>query len=349
MTQADAVPVIEGYLAKLRLALDSAGAADVDDLVAEVRSMLVDAAGDDAERAASEIERLGGPEALATGILAERGVGTSSGMSTAEWWRMGIAVPIDIVIGVSVPLAVLVPLYRAFVSAQGPWLGGARFYGIAAGIALFAGSLVWPWWVWRPWREGGLRTTAGMAITGISVVRAPGFRQVVRTRDLADLGLRSASRSPVVGWVTFLGALALLAFATLGALPAGTAAPRAVPDGALVIRRPDPRFDIAGVKSVAATVYGDAVGGRGEAGSRLVLDGALPDYERLVARAQTGDIQAFSVGGASETAPGVWEVTVTEKSGAGEATVRLTVGTRVTLLARDSQTADLVVTAIEGP
>lgn len=207
MTSPSAADLIESYIARLRTELTSVGAAEADDLAAEVRSMLADAAGDDPDRATAEIAALGEPAELAAGILAERGLSPEGAMSSAEWWRMGIAVPIDITIGVSVPVAAFLPFYLAFAAPVRP--DAAVLIALSA---LLLGALVWPWYVWRPWRTGGSSATAGMAIMGISVVRAPGFWRVVRTEDLAALGLTPARRSRLTAAIPILFAIALVAW-----------------------------------------------------------------------------------------------------------------------------------------
>lgn len=347
MIRPESVSLIETYLAKLRLELDSAGAADVDDIVAEVRSLLVDAAGDDLGLAEAEIGRLGTPADLAAGVLAEHGLDSSAGVPTADWWRMGAAAPIDIVVGVSVPLAILVPLYRAVVSVQGPLSEGAALPALLAGGALLAGSLYWPWWVWRPWREGGLRTSAGMAITGISVARAPGFRRVVRTKDLAALGLRSAGRRPLVGWATFIGALVLLTFAFVAGPGLDWGAP--APAAPRAASRSDIAASIADqdtlLQAAVTTFYEDLLAGRGDAASRSVADSALSDFRGLSDRARAEKVGSFSIESASETAPGVWDVLVDETSPAGTRRVRLTLNLRVTLFA-GTQRGDFLITGI---
>jgi uncharacterized membrane protein len=137
--------LIEGYIARLKAELDFLGAAEAHELVSEVRSLLVDAAGDDAERAAAEIAKFGEPAELAAGILAERGLSADGGMTPADWWRMGIAAPIDIAIGLSVPLAALVPTYGVWRAA-----GTVAWPFTIAVTLFFAGTLLWPFYAWRP-------------------------------------------------------------------------------------------------------------------------------------------------------------------------------------------------------
>jgi uncharacterized membrane protein len=147
--------LIDAYLQKLELELIGLGAAGADDVLAEIRSLLVEAAADDPDRAETEIARFGDPAELAVGMLAERGLSPEGGMSAAAWWRMGVAVPIDIAIGLSVPLAALYPTW--FIGRL-MLAGGAQLWVFLVCLVAFAlGGVWWPWYVWRPWRTSSPR------------------------------------------------------------------------------------------------------------------------------------------------------------------------------------------------
>ncbi len=180
--------IVEEYLSRLRAELVAAGAEDTDEIVAEIRSLLIEAAGDDRDVAASETGRLGEPAELARGILVERGLDASAGLSSGVWWRLGIAAPIDLAIGLAVPIAAAVPLYVA------AWFGQPRLASIAIAIALGTAAVAWPFFIWRPWRRGGRILSPGMTLTGLAVVRAPGFWRLVRIDELAAMGLAPRRR-----------------------------------------------------------------------------------------------------------------------------------------------------------
>ncbi len=206
--------IIESYLSRLRSELTAVGAEDADDVVAEIRSVLTEAAGDDAEAAAAETERLGEPGDLARGILVERGLDPAAGMASGTWWRLGIAAPVDIAIGMAVPLAAAVPLYVV------GWFGEPRGMSIAIAVALGAVALAWPFFIWRPWRRGGRSLSPGMTLTGLAVVRAPGFWRLVRIDELKAMGL--APRRRVAGAVvSAVVAVALIAGTSLVGLDFG--------------------------------------------------------------------------------------------------------------------------------
>jgi hypothetical protein len=347
MSARTSAELIEGYITRLKAELTFLGAAEAADLVAEIRSLLVDAAGDDPERAAAEIEKIGEPAQLAAGILAEKGLSPADGMSTAEWWRMGIAVPIDIAIGLSVPLAAAFPL--SVIAAE-----IARGNGVPAGplpyamVAFFLGALVWPWYVWGPWRTGGPRATAGMAITGLTVVRAPGFRRVVRSRDLAALGMRPPRRSRLSGLVAL--AVAGILLILLGSV---AGAPWSSPTAAFE--------DVAGSReaqrqSVVDTVdqmYDSLVRlGTDVLGERYVQDPALSSYELLIRRAKEEQISAYEIGEPTRLSPCAWKVPVTEKTARGTHKVTFVLTLRVVISPGDENrvgwTPDWVIYEIAG-
>jgi hypothetical protein len=204
---------IETYAARLRAELVTAGAGDADDLVSEIRSMLTEAAGDDATSAAREIERLGEPAELARTILAERGPAGSSGMPAAVWWRLGAGAAIDLVVGVAVPVVAAVPLVLFGLAAQ------PRVLGVIVVVLLGLATLAWPFFIWRPWRRGGRSLSPGMALTGLAVVRGPGDWRLVRIGALPAMGL--APRRHVVAAALITLAAVLLIAAVLAVLVLG--------------------------------------------------------------------------------------------------------------------------------
>lgn len=202
--------IVESYLSRLRAELAAVGAGDTDDLVAEVRSLLIDAAGDDPEVAEAETARLGEPAELARGILAERGLDASTGMSTGVWWRLGLAAPIDIAIGLALPAAAALPLWAVARFGQ----PRAASIAIAAGLGLT--TLAWPFFIWRPWRRGGRTLSPGMTLTGLAVVRAPGFWRLARIDELAAMGLSPGRRIASAVVVALLAAAMLAAAVVVG-------------------------------------------------------------------------------------------------------------------------------------
>ncbi len=194
------------YLSRLRAELAAAGAEDTDDLVAEIRSVLTDAAGDDAEAASAETARLGEPAELARGILAERGLDSSAAVSQGTWWRLGLAAPIDIAIGLAPVLVAALPLYTMI------RFGQPRVASIAIALALSLAVLAWPFFLWRPWRRGGGALSPGMTLTGLAVVRAPGFWRLARIDELGAMGLAPRRR------VTVAAVVALVGFGLLGGI-----------------------------------------------------------------------------------------------------------------------------------
>lgn len=202
--------VLKEYLSQLRGELVAAGAPDADDLVAEIRSLVSEAAGDDPDAVALEIDRLGGAPELARGILAERGIDVSQGVPAGVWWRLGLAAPLDIAIGLSLPLAAALPIYAVAVA------GEPRFLSVAMAAGLALAALAWPFFLWRPWRRGGRVLTPGMALTGLAVVRTPGFWRLARLSDLEAMGLAPRRRIALSTAITVLAAVLLVAAIAIG-------------------------------------------------------------------------------------------------------------------------------------
>jgi hypothetical protein len=208
--------VLEGYLSNLRSELVAAGAPDADDLVAEVRSLVTEAAGDDTGGVVIEIERLGDAAELARGILAERGLDASEGVRAGVWWRLGIAAPLDLAVGVSLPLAAALPIYAVAAA------GEPRMVSIAMAVVLTLAVLAWPFFLWRPWRRGGRTLTPGMALTGLAVVRAPGFWRLTLLRDLEAMGLAPRRRIALSTAMTLVAAVLLAGAIGIGFDAGGT-------------------------------------------------------------------------------------------------------------------------------
>jgi uncharacterized membrane protein len=331
--------LIEGYIARLKAELDFLGAAEAHELVSEVRSLLVDAAGDDAERAAAEIAKFGEPAELAAGILAERGLSADGGMTPADWWRMGIAAPIDIAIGLSVPLAALVPTYGVWRAA-----GTVAWPFTIAVTLFFAGTLLWPFYAWRPWWVGGRRLSAGMSLTGITVVRAPGFRRVVRTSDLAGMGLPKPTR----GWVSGAAALLLAAaLITFSGSWVGSMVSNISPDAWFQeLAGPDAEQAMA-ARGAADYLYDCVVKGWPEQARDSMTVGGLMNFDEFVTRAKADGLVSYAVGEPVRLGPGVWDVPVVEKTRSGDRTVTVTVNLRV-LVAVQGWQSDWVITEIRG-
>lgn len=315
-----AADLIATYIARLKAELSFLGTAEANDLADEIRSLLTEAAHDDADRAAAEIAKFGEPAQLAAGILAERGVSASEGMSTAQWWRMGVAVPLDIFVGLAVPAAVAVPCYA--IAANGE----PRAWSIALGAAVFACAVAWAWYVWKPWRVGGPRRTAGMALTGLAVVRAPGFRRVVRAKDLEALGLRT-SRASATGLLAVAVALVMVSLLSYESyLMLETQAPRAVFErtaGTEAEQRQQVTQVITSIYD-SQVMFGEVVGGEG-----AVSPIALPAYQTLLARAKKEKLSAYKLGDLTRISLGAWRLPVTETTSLGTHEVVFTITLRI--------------------
>ncbi len=341
--------IIENYLSRLRSELTSAGAADADDVVAEIRSLLTEAAGDDARAAEAQTARLGEPAELARGILAERGLDPAAGMASGTWWRLGIAAPVDIAIGLAVPLAAALPLYVA------GWFGQPRAMSIVIAVVLGAAALAWPFFIWRPWRRGGRSLSPGMTLTGLAVVRAPGFWRLVRIEELRALGLAPRRRVGLAVIVALVAVL-LIAGASLVGLDFGGSwlaaaaisaeySGKTVGGGVPIDKQ---------LESVVTQVYNGLMGAPGpditSASSYVSPEGAL-DLQPLWARIAEKDIRTVRLATPEQIKPGVYRVEVTElaRGANGEVPVgssTFTLGQRQWLRA-DGVGSDWVVVGID--
>lgn len=342
--------LIEAYLARLRVELAGLGAADAGDLLAEVRSLLIDAAGDDPDSAEAEIARFGDPEALAASILAERGAAAETGMSGGAWWRMGIAVPLDILIGIAVPAVVAFPAYM--IAAYGQ----PRLWGVALGIAGGAAALLWPWYVWRPWRRGGRAVSPGMALTGLAVVRTPGSWRVVRWSELGTMGI-SRRRNRIAAVAITVLAAALLA----GSLSLGLDRGRSWLSAAIVA---DEHASVDGpgwsltqqLQSVADGVYNGLQNVPSESAMAIPMQYLTPDSSpqlpALRDRVRGKRIIATRIGTPVPISPGVYRVEVREyldesaKDQVGSST--FTMGRRVVAEVQDMSWDWAVVEIVVG-
>lgn len=326
MSARTAASLVETYLAQLRIELTFLGASEQDELVAEIRSLLVEAAGDDPEQAAVQIERFGSPAELATGILAEKGLAGGGAMTPAEWWRLGIAAPVDIAIGLSAPVAAFFPAYLTLTAVIENHLTTAWPYAIAV-LAFFVGSLAWPWYVWRPWRTGGPRVTAGMALTGIAVVRAPGFRRIVRWADLAALGLPAPKRGRISAVAMVLFAVMLVSWAAQMGFQAvaGSTPLRAIEQFAGTEAEQKLQVaDLAGQMYDSLVTSGSDVGGESR-----VSGSAVPMYRALVLRARQEKLTSYEMDEPTWISAGAWRVRVTERTARGTHVVSLTCTLRI--------------------
>lgn len=343
---------IEAYVSRLKAELAFLGATEADDLVAEVRSLLAEAAACDPERLESKIARFGEPAELAAAILAEKGLSPAQGMSTAEWWRMGIAVPLDIAIGLVVPAAMAFPAYWIATVAE------PRSWAVLLAIAVCTTAIAWAWWVWRPWRTGGLRRTAGMTLTGLSVVRAPGFRKVVRSRDLAALGMRPPAGGSTLGLVALLVAILML-----GMLGAQALLALGDPLPATVVERTGAVFSAAAgpqaeqrrqVVQVLDQMYGSlATFGVDALDGRQVVGQTVWAYDIIVRRTQEEKLVSYEIAEPRRVSIGAWKAAVTEKTATATRRVDYTLVLRLDLRPADTaggfdHTADWVIYEITG-
>lgn len=339
--------VVEEYLSRLRSELSAAGAEDTDELVAEIRSLLDEATAEDPAAAAFEIERLGDPAELARAILAERGLDAAAGMSPGVWWRLGIAAPVDLAIGLAVPAAAAVPLYVAAVFGQ------PRGLSLAIAVALGVATLVWPFFVWRPWRTGGRTLSPGMTLTGLAVVRAPGAWRLVRLAELEALGLAPRRRTALAVVVALFSAVLLVGASVIpldvGGAWLADAAISAEFSGATVGGGVPIATQLQGVIEQVYIGLMGATGSEMSTARPYVAPEASSELEDLWTRVEGEGIRSVRIGEPRQIATGVYRFEVDEFADPGAnrvGTATFIVGRRMWLRA-DGIGSDWVVIGIE--
>ena len=314
---AEAALAIERYVRGLRSELSLLGAAEADDMLGDVRAMLVDAAHADPERAFAEMDRLGEPSELAATLLAERGIAPTGGIPTASWWRLGTAAVIDIFVGIALPVAVAVALYDSLWSAFAANDGVApRLLTLVLVAGVLALASVLSWRYWSPWRTPGRAATPGMRLAGIAFVRIGGSRAVVGTTELKAAGIRPPTRTLFSAGVA-VGFAVLALAAAVWMVSAGALDPA----GAGLVTRfaGSPEIQRDGVSTAVLQLYQAAVRTSSEMRTWPTVAEPGPDAAKLEAAltARYGSKsrvsgQPFQIDGMSNPQLGVWTVAVTE-------------------------------------
>ena len=179
-----------------------------------------------------------------------------------------------------------------------------------AGVAL-TGAMAWNYW--KPWREGGTRSTVGMTLTGISVVRVGASRTVALTSDLKSAGLAHGARGRAGSVVTLVLALGILAFAgSYVVSSADTGHPERRTAGG---RR---RSQQAQVRDTLSSFYESLIGpveGDPGAPARYLNPNGLgvEPLASALQRMETPKLHSYAIGAMTSPEPGVWIVTVDER------------------------------------
>lgn len=329
MTDERAALLITAYADGLRRELALLGASEITDSVSEIVAMLRDASEGDPEVVAAEIENLGPPEELARTILEQHGLHTGPGTPAPSWWRLGVAAPIDILVGLALPIS---SAFFAVALAVGS-AGSETEYVIKMGLSALAivGSVITAivaWRYWEPWREGGTHNTIGMTIAGISVVRVGSTRTIALTSDLKAAGLAHGGRNRIaatlVAVVTFLILASALTFLVQSADTGYPKVSVLAGDTASQQEQVRSRLDgfyqglIANPTPDAAWVA-DYVGVNG-------MD--APQMRSVIADMATPAFLSYTVRSIDSPEPGVWVVKVDEKRAGGIRAMTVTVGLR---------------------
>ena len=317
MTDERAALLITAYAEGLRRELALLGASEITDSVSEIVAMLRDASEGDPEAAAAEIDRLGAPEELARTILEQHGLEPGTGTPAPSWWRVGVAAPIDILVGLALPLAAAAFALAFTVVGAPATEGEAVFRLIAAACSLvglaLTGAMAWNYW--KPWREGGTPSTVGMTLAGISVVRLGGTRSIALTADLKSAGLAHGGRSRAGSIVTLVLALGILVWAASFVL---TTADTGMPNvERLAGNAESQRAQVTDtLTSFYESLIGPVEGDPGAPARYLNPNGlGVEPLASALERMATPRLTSYSIGSMTSPEPGVWVVTVDEYRG----------------------------------
>lgn len=175
---------IDGYLARLRTALEVLGPAEADEVVADVRALLRDATADAGGDEAAALVAFGSAEQFAAGVLEERGfLGESPKAPGASTGRRALAVTVDVALWLV--LAFLGLAYISLVPVTLTYAFSLQLLTPLIGAPILVGLLGLHTWRMVAGRRRSSAPSVGMRIAGLRCVQVGGERRIVRTRDLA--------------------------------------------------------------------------------------------------------------------------------------------------------------------
>ncbi len=203
----------EDFFLRLAKELEVLGPEETNDLVAEIRGHLAEAAKETSGDEYGALARFGSPEILAARILEERGVLPGGpGLPEAPAWMRWIARMMDVSIWMAVPLVLaLVPLTVYFwgPAAHTPLPGLNPLWLVFLWFLVAAVAAATGWWAIRR-RERPRATTTGMSIMGLRRVHIGESLRTVRVSQVPGV-----SHSPLGRIRPLLSALLALAMVVL--------------------------------------------------------------------------------------------------------------------------------------
>jgi hypothetical protein len=211
MTEAQSAT--ERFLEQLADGLEALGPDETNEVLAEIGSHLAEATAEAGGDETAALARFGGPDALATRILEERGVlAGGSALPQAPLWMQLVAFSTDAALWLSACAAVLLIgdlTDQHLFSFVGP-LGSVRFFSVWTPIVVAVAVAIW-WWTQKHRRWS--HATLGMRTMSLRRIRAGQTTRVVRKCDVPGLGRgRGARVAPVVGTLAVLAFLALFSY-----------------------------------------------------------------------------------------------------------------------------------------
>jgi uncharacterized membrane protein len=202
----------ERFLLELADGLEALGPAGSREVLMEVRSHLAEAIAEQHGDERAALAQFGPADQLAKRILEERGIlGIQPRLPEARSWRKILAILVDLLFWFFAVAILSVPfqyVVRERHTLHAGWIALASVYF----AALVVGS---GWWWLRPWLRSGYSTT-GMHVMGIQQVGVGEQTRVVRTHDIPDTRVWTASR--VISAVITVGFLVMLGWSLYGNL-----------------------------------------------------------------------------------------------------------------------------------
>jgi uncharacterized membrane protein len=171
---------LDDYLRRLAEELDALPPEDVRDIVAEIRSNVSESAVERGVGAQTVLDGYGAPAALATGILADRGMlAGPRQLPDAGAFRRAAAGVIDVLVA-GVLLLLTVPIAGITFWWDLPYEPSR----LLAAPVMTAVGIAWGWGYWQQRRGGAATWSAGLLLAGIRQVRTPTGRRAVLAKDL---------------------------------------------------------------------------------------------------------------------------------------------------------------------
>lgn len=173
------------YLAELEREVSAALApAEVEEVLSEVSSHLLEASGTDPDALHAALTSFGPPRAFAREVLADRGLESPAAIPEAPVWRQSLAFLADVFVAAA-SLVLVTPIFQILVMRFEPEQAGVGRVEMLVLAGIAAAALAWTVSYWRSRRPGASSASFGLALFGVSHVRVGDVVRRIRAKDLA--------------------------------------------------------------------------------------------------------------------------------------------------------------------